>query len=72
MTRLFSFYCRSLEAVMAVLLALMVVMVFANVVLRYGLLVCRLGDETDLAQAGAAGGAHGFGDTFIAAVTVGF
>ncbi len=36
MTRLFSFYCRSLEAVMAVLLALMVVMVFANVVLRYG------------------------------------
>ncbi len=29
-------------------------------------------DEPDLAQAGAAGGAHGFGDTFIAAVTVGF
>ncbi|WP_295852877.1 TRAP transporter small permease [uncultured Xylophilus sp.] len=36
MTRLFSLYCRSLEAVMAVLLALMVLMVFTNVVLRYG------------------------------------
>lgn len=36
MTRLFFWYCRALEAVMALLLAAMVVMVFANVVLRYG------------------------------------
>lgn len=36
MTRLFSWYCRSLEALMAIFLALMVIMVFANVVLRYG------------------------------------
>jgi TRAP-type C4-dicarboxylate transport system permease small subunit len=36
MTWLFSWYCRLLEAMMAVLLALMVTMVFANVVLRYG------------------------------------
>lgn len=36
MTWLFSWYCRLLEAMMALLLALMVTMVFANVVLRYG------------------------------------
>jgi len=36
MTRLFSWYCRFLELTMAVLLTVMVIMVFANVVLRYG------------------------------------
>jgi len=36
MTRIFSWYCRGLEGLMALMLALMVAMVFGNVVLRYG------------------------------------
>jgi TRAP-type C4-dicarboxylate transport system permease small subunit len=36
MTRIFSWYCRGLEGLMALMLAIMVVMVFGNVVLRYG------------------------------------
>ena len=36
MNRLIDGYCRSLEIVIALLLALMVVLVFGNVVLRYG------------------------------------
>jgi TRAP-type transport system small permease protein len=36
MTRIFNGYCRGLEALMALMLAIMVVMVFGNVVLRYG------------------------------------
>ncbi|RYE65336.1 MAG: TRAP transporter small permease, partial [Oxalobacteraceae bacterium] len=35
MARLFGWYCRGLEGLMALMLALMVVMVFGNVVLRY-------------------------------------
>ena len=36
MTRIFGWYCRGLEGLMVVMLAIMVVMVFGNVVLRYG------------------------------------
>lgn len=36
MTRIFNWYCRGLEGLMALMLAIMVVMVFGNVVLRYG------------------------------------
>lgn len=36
MAKLFGWYCRGLEGLMALMLALMVVMVFGNVVLRYG------------------------------------
>lgn len=36
MTKLFGWYCRGLEGLMAIMLAVMVVMVFGNVVLRYG------------------------------------
>lgn len=36
MSRIFSWYCRSLEGLMALMLAIMVLMVFGNVVLRYG------------------------------------
>jgi len=36
MTKVLSWYCRGLEGVMAAMLAVMVVMVFGNVVLRYG------------------------------------
>lgn len=36
MARLFGWYCRGLEGLMALMLTLMVVMVFGNVVLRYG------------------------------------
>ncbi|WP_076997728.1 TRAP transporter small permease [Variovorax sp. KK3] len=36
MTRIFSWYCRGLEGLMALMLAIMVIMVFGNVVLRYG------------------------------------
>ena len=36
MTKIFSWYCRGLEGLMALMLAIMVVMVFGNVVLRYG------------------------------------
>jgi TRAP-type C4-dicarboxylate transport system permease small subunit len=36
MARLFGWYCRGLEGLMVLMLALMVVMVFGNVVLRYG------------------------------------
>ena len=35
MTKLLDFYCRALEALMALALAMMVVLVFGNVVLRY-------------------------------------
>ena len=35
MTRLFHFYCKALEALLVLALALMVVLVFGNVVLRY-------------------------------------
>ena len=36
MSRIFGWYCRGLEALMVGMLAIMVVMVFGNVVLRYG------------------------------------
>ena len=36
MERIFGWYCRALEALMALMLAIMVIMVFGNVVLRYG------------------------------------
>jgi TRAP-type C4-dicarboxylate transport system permease small subunit len=36
MTKIFSWYCRGLEGLMALMLAIMVIMVFGNVVLRYG------------------------------------
>jgi TRAP-type C4-dicarboxylate transport system permease small subunit len=36
MTKIFGLYCRSLEGLMALMLAVMVLMVFGNVVLRYG------------------------------------
>jgi len=36
MTRLIEFYCKALSALMAIALAVMVMLVFGNVVLRYG------------------------------------
>lgn len=36
MAKIFGWYCRGLEGLMVVMLAVMVVMVFGNVVLRYG------------------------------------
>lgn len=36
MAKIFGLYCRGLEGLMALMLAVMVVMVFGNVVLRYG------------------------------------